>query len=65
MKIEGGCYCGAVRYEAEGDPAFKGQCHCRECQYVSGGHPNVIIGMPESGFTYSKCSPKAFLRSDI
>ena len=65
MKIEGGCYCGAIRYEANGDPAFKGQCHCRECQYVSGGHPNVIIGMPESGFAYSKGSPKAFIRSDL
>jgi hypothetical protein len=65
MKIEGGCYCGAVRYEAEGDPAFKGQCHCRECQYISGGHPNVIIGMPETGFAYSKGSPKAFRRGDL
>jgi hypothetical protein len=65
MKIEGGCYCGAVRYKAEGDPAFKGQCHCRECQYISGGHPNVIIGMPETGFAYSKGSPKAFRRGDL
>jgi len=65
MKIEGGCYCGAIRYEAEGNPAFKGQCHCRECQYFSGGHPNVIIGMPEAGFAYTKGSPKAFRRGDL
>jgi hypothetical protein len=65
MKIEGGCYCGAIRYEAEGDPAMKGQCHCRECQYITGGHPNVIVGMPESGFRFTKGSPKAFRRSDL
>jgi hypothetical protein len=65
MKLEGGCYCGAVRYRAEGDALFKGQCHCRECQYISGGHPNVVIGMPESGFGYGKGSPKSYRRTDL
>ena len=65
MKIEGGCYCGAVRYASEGDPMFKGQCHCRECQYISGGSPNVVMAMPEAGFSYSKGAPKAFTRSDL
>jgi hypothetical protein len=65
MKVEGGCYCGAVRYQAEGDPAFKGQCHCRECQYISGGHPSVILGMPEAGFAYVKGAPKGYSRSDL
>ncbi len=65
MKVEGGCYCGALRYEAEGDPVFKGQCHCRECQYLTGGQPNVVMGMPESGFSYTRGAPKTFRRSDL
>ncbi len=65
MKFEGGCYCKAVRYEAEGEPMFKGQCHCRECQYLTGGHPNVIMAMPEAGFTYTKGAPKTFKRKDL
>jgi hypothetical protein len=65
MTIEGGCYCGAVRYRAEGDALFKGQCHCRECQYISGGHPNVIVGMLEPGFSYTKGTPRGFKRSDL
>ena len=65
MKVEGGCYCGALRFEAEGDPLFKGQCHCRECQYISGGHPNAVMGMPAASFRYVKGAPKTFTRSDL
>ena len=65
MKLEGGCYCKAVRYQAEGDPMFKGQCHCRECQYISGGEPNLVMAMAEAGFSYTKGAPKQFRRADL
>ncbi|GGC90093.1 GFA family protein [Chelatococcus reniformis] len=65
MRLEGGCYCGGVRYVAEGEPMMKAQCHCRECQYVTGGSPNVFIAMPVAEFSYSKGAPKQFTRSDI
>lgn len=65
MKVEGGCYCGAVRYEAEGDPMFKAQCHCRECQYLTGGAVNNFMVMPADGFKITKGESKAFTRSDL
>src|SRR3984885_2680852 len=65
MILEGGCYCGALRYKAEGDPMMKGQCHCRECQYITGGSPNVFIAMPIAGFSYIRGTPKKFARKDL
>ena len=65
MRVEGGCYCGALRYTAEGDPLFRGQCHCRECQYFSGGFPNAVMGMPAAGFAYTRGAPARFARSDL
>lgn len=65
MKIEGGCYCGQVRYEFEGDPAMAMQCHCRECQYITGGNPNVFVLLPEAGFKFTGAETKTFQRTDI
>ena len=65
MEVEGGCYCGAVRYKAEGDSVFNAQCHCRECQYLTGGSPNTFMAMPAAGFSYTKGAPNSFTRSDI
>lgn len=33
---EGGCACGAVRYEVRGDPEICQICHCRFCQRRTG-----------------------------
>ena len=65
MNIEGGCYCGAVRYRAEAEPQMRAQCHCRECQYISGGSPNVVVGLPEAQFSYVKGKPVMFKRQDL
>ncbi len=65
MKLTGGCYCGAVRYEAEGEPMMKAQCHCRECQYITGGSPNTFVIMPIDGFKYTNGAPKQFKRNDL
>ena len=65
MKLEGGCYCGGLRYVAEGEPMLKAPCHCRECQYISGGAPNMFMLMPPDGFSYTKGTPRQFTRSDL
>lgn len=65
MRLEGGCYCGALRYVAEGEPVMKAQCHCRACQHISGGAPNAFLLMPPEGFSYTAGAPKTFARPDL
>ena len=65
LKLEGGCYCGKLRYVAEGKPTLKAQCHCRECQYISGGAPNFFMLMPNDGFNYVVGTPKQFKRTGL
>ena len=32
----GGCLCGALRYEAVGEPTGQGHCYCSDCRKASG-----------------------------
>jgi hypothetical protein len=50
MKIDGQCYCGQVRYEAEVDPAHAGMCHCTDCQIISGTAFRTVLRTPEAQF---------------
>ena len=60
MRLEGGCYCGAVRFVTEGDPVMKAQCVCRECAHITGGGPNVFSTTASRSIfcrrAYSRCS---------
>jgi len=35
-RIAGGCLCGALRYEAVGEPIGSGHCYCADCRRASG-----------------------------
>ncbi|MEM6371246.1 MAG: GFA family protein [Pseudomonadota bacterium] len=63
--MTGGCYCGEIRFEVTESPVLKAQCHCRECQYISGGGPNYFMAIPSSGYAFTKGSPATFTRTDL
>ena len=65
MKITGGCYCGTVRYEIDGEAQASLQCHCRECQYISGGFPAALMLFPLESFQLSSGEMKQFRRPDL
>ncbi|HEY2533485.1 MAG TPA: GFA family protein [Xanthobacteraceae bacterium] len=52
MRLEGGAI--AVWYVAEGEPVSRAQCHCRTCQHISGGAPNLFMLMPAEEFATRK-----------
>ncbi|MFZ9019092.1 MAG: GFA family protein [Paracoccaceae bacterium] len=41
------------------------QCHCRECQYITGGNPNVAAVFALEDFRYISGTPSTFARSDL
>ena len=61
MKLERGMLLRRAAIQGVGrSDSSKGQCHCRECQYISGGGPNMIFGFPESGFEYTTGQQASF-----
>ena len=38
---------------------------CRECQYITGGAPNMFLAMKPNSFKYTKGTARQFSRSDL
>ena len=56
-KFHGGCLCGGVRYQVESAPLAGFSCHCRDCQYLSGGAEANVVVVPQAAFSMNagKC----------
>ena len=48
--MQGGCFCGAVRYRLASEPFDTGWCHCRVCQRISGAPALVFTTVPVADF---------------
>lgn len=60
MKATGGCLCGQIRYEVDADTFRAVSCHCRDCQYVSGGEPAVVVTFPSAAVHTVKGQARVF-----
>jgi len=58
--ITGGCACGAIRYEVTAEPIVTFNCHCRDCQKITGGGYTPVFYVPANAFKITKGSPKYF-----
>jgi hypothetical protein len=49
----GGCLCGAIRYEADGDPRYMGLCYCADCRKASGSGYVPFMSFPASAVRFT------------
>jgi hypothetical protein len=58
LPLTGGCHCGAVRYELAAPPLMIYNCHCTNCQKITGSAFVVSATVPEAAFAFTKGVPK-------
>ncbi len=63
MRIDGGCHCGDITYEAEIDPEKVGICHCTDCQALSGTAFRTFVPVPDEAFTLLSGDPKIYVKT--
>ena len=61
MKIEGGCHCGFITFEAEVEPEKTSMCHCIDCQMLSGAPFRASVPVQDSAFRLLSGEPKPSL----
>lgn len=54
MQRSGGCHCGAVRFQTQGDALHVTLCHCRDCQRSSGAPMVAWAGFKEEQFAVTR-----------
>ena len=62
MKIDGGCHCGYLTYEAEIDETKVSVCHCTDCQALSGAAFRVSARTYEGSFTQLAGDPREYVK---
>ena len=60
MRVDGGCYCGAVSYRATIDPARVSICHCTACQTLTGSPFRVTAVAARDSIELTGAAPKIF-----
>lgn len=63
-KIQGGCFCGAIRYEFEGEAIPVADCHCSMCRRTSGAPYVTWLVVQAANFRYSRGQPKLLKSSE-
>ncbi len=62
MKIEGGCHCGKISYEAEINPEYVIICHCTDCQNISGAPYRANVPVKIGNFKL-RGQPKTYVKT--
>ena len=60
--LQGGCQCGAIRYELSGGPLQLYVCHCRECRKQSASAFGISFIVPLTALRVTQGEPKLWSR---
>ena len=63
MAITGGCHCGAIRYQAEGEALNHALCHCTDCRRHAGAPMVGWTMYRRERVTVTKGTPKVYASS--
>ena len=58
--LQGGCYCGAIHYEAGGTPTNLTNCHCSICRRTTGAPFVTWFSVVRSTFLFTLGTPTGF-----
>lgn len=53
-RTAGGCMCGAVRFEALGEPIIVAHCHCNSCRRHTGAPLVTLVSFEAGQVTFTK-----------
>ncbi len=56
-RVEGGCFCGDVRYELDEPPFLSGYCHCKQCQKGVGNLFSTTVFFKHAHFRFTLGNP--------
>ncbi len=57
LPLVGGCMCGALRYEVSAAPMMVYNCHCTNCQKISGSAFNTSVIVAETSLRFTQGEP--------
>ncbi|MFH1570774.1 MAG: GFA family protein [Gemmatimonadota bacterium] len=55
--VEGGCYCGAIRYRAAGPPKYQVICYCANCRRAAGAQSVAWVTVALGDFAFVAGAP--------
>jgi hypothetical protein len=64
VAMQGGCFCGFVRYQADGAPFDETNCHCSICRRTSGAPFVAWFSVARANFRWLAGQPTTLRSSD-
>jgi hypothetical protein len=62
MRVDGGCHCGKITYEADIDPDKAGLCHCTDCQTLTSSAFSLFVPVAKEKFRL-RGKPRVYVKT--